>query len=135
MADIDKILKSVLNIKIIKFFHENQASIDTPRGVATWTGEDRAKVQQALEELVKLKVLVAHRATSTTGYSYTRDGKLILKIEKILNNALSDDLDDRRDACLDWLKPANQPLSSNRESADNFPGHPERSRHSKRSRG
>ncbi len=85
MEDLDKIMhQSELHLKIIKFFHENQASIDTPRGVSTWVREDRSKVKQALEDLVKLKILTAHRATSTTGYSYTRNIKIISKIEKLL---------------------------------------------------
>lgn len=84
MADIDKALQSDLRLKITKFFHENQASIDTPRGVSTWVREDRNKVKEALEDLVGLRVLVAHRATSTTGYSYTRNAKIISKIEKFL---------------------------------------------------
>ena len=80
------IFGSSLHLKIIKFFHENQASIDTPRGVATWIGEDRAKVKSALEDLVKNKILVADRAASTTGYGYTRDTALISKIEKVLSS-------------------------------------------------
>ncbi|MDD5428786.1 MAG: hypothetical protein PHI58_06115 [Candidatus Omnitrophica bacterium] len=82
--DIAKIFRSDIHLKIIKFFHENQASIDTPRGVATWIGGERAKVKNALEDLVKADILVAHRATSTTGYSYTSDDKLISKIAKLL---------------------------------------------------
>jgi hypothetical protein len=82
--DIDKLFDSGINVKIISFFHENQASIDTPRGVATWIGEERAKVKSALEKLVRAKILIAHRATSTTGYSYTSDEKLISRIAKIL---------------------------------------------------
>ena len=85
--DIDKVFKSDVHIKIVKFFHENQSSIDTPRGVATWIGEDRSKVRTALEDLVKAKVLTAHRATSTTGYSYTRDDKLISSIKKLLKDS------------------------------------------------
>lgn len=81
---MDKLLKSAIHLKIIKFFNENQASIDTPRGIATWIGEDRPAVHNALEDLVKVKILIAHRATSTTGYSYTSDEKLIAKIEKRL---------------------------------------------------
>lgn len=82
--DIDDALESELNIKIIKFFHENQNALDTPRGIATWIREDRAKVKKALEGLVELGILIAHRATSTTGYSYTRNTAFISRIEKRL---------------------------------------------------
>lgn len=82
--DINKIFQSEIHVKIIKFFHENQSSLDTPRGIATWVGEDRSKVKSALEDLVKAKILVANRSTSTTGYSYTRDVKLISRIDKLL---------------------------------------------------
>lgn len=81
---IDDALRSEIHRKIIMFFHENQSSIDTPRGVSTWIREDRSKVKSALEDLVGLNILVAHRATSTTGYSYTRDNKLISKIDRLL---------------------------------------------------
>ncbi|MCX5686869.1 MAG: hypothetical protein NTW09_05385 [Candidatus Omnitrophica bacterium] len=84
---MDKLFKSKIHLKIIKFFHENQASIDTPRGVATWIGEDRTKVRNALEDLVKAKILVAHRAASTTGYGYTSDEKLISRIKKYLKKS------------------------------------------------
>ena len=85
MAGKDKNMLSELHLKIMKFFHENQASVDTPRGISTWVREERSKVSKALEELVKLKMLTAHRSTSTTGYSYIRDSKIISKIEKLLN--------------------------------------------------
>jgi len=81
---LEKTLESGIRLKIVKFFHENQASIDTPRGVATWIGEERAKVKDALEDLVSMNILCAHRATSTTGYSYTNDAKLIARIDKLL---------------------------------------------------
>jgi predicted transcriptional regulator len=89
MTDINKSALSELHIKILRFFHENQASIDTPRGVSTWVREDRSIVSKALEDLVRLNVLNAHRATSTTGYSYTRDPKIISKIEKLLTKRRS----------------------------------------------
>jgi len=89
MAETNKLLQSDLHLTIVKFFHENQASIDTPRGVSTWVREDRAKVKKALEELVGMKILVAHRSTSTTGYSYTRNAKIISKIEKLLKKRRS----------------------------------------------
>jgi len=82
--NIKEAFNSPIHRKIIQFFHENQASIDTPKGVATWVGEDRSKVKDALEDLVALKVLVPHRATSTTGYGYTRDMKIIKQIGQLL---------------------------------------------------
>ena len=85
--DLNKLIGSPIHLKILKFFHENQASIDTPRGVATWIAEERAKVKKALEDLVSSDILVAHRSTSTTGYSYTSDPKLISKISKLLKKA------------------------------------------------
>jgi len=81
---INEALRLNINYKIIKFFHENQSSIDTPRGVAAWINEDRCNVKRSLEELTSLKILVAHRSTSTTGYSYTRDAKFIKKIDQLL---------------------------------------------------
>lgn len=85
--NINRAFSSNVHRKIIRFFHENQASIDSPRGVATWIGEDRQKVKVALEDLVKMEVLVAHRATSMTGYSYTRELKTISKIGKLLKKS------------------------------------------------
>lgn len=82
--DLNKTIGSGIRLKIVKFFHENQASIDTPRGVAAWVGEDRASVKKALEYLVSFDILVADRSTSTTGYSYTRDARLISNIGKLL---------------------------------------------------
>jgi hypothetical protein len=86
-VDLNKALRSNIHLKILRFFHENQASIDTPRGVATWIGEERSKVKKALEDLVAIEILCAHRATSTTGYSYTSDGKLIRRIGTLLKKA------------------------------------------------
>ena len=51
------------------FFAENQGSIDTPRGVAAWTNESLQNVRIALEDLVKIDYLKAHRTSSTIGYS------------------------------------------------------------------
>lgn len=82
--DLSKAIGSGLKLKIIRFFHENQASIDSPRGVAAWVASDRPSVKKALEELVSLGLLVANRSTSTTGYSYTRDPKLIQAIARFL---------------------------------------------------
>ncbi len=82
--DVNKLFESDINRKIISFFHENQASIDTPRGVATWTGYEKSVVKKALDKLVKSGVLIAHPASSTTGYSYTHDEKIISVVGKKL---------------------------------------------------
>lgn len=82
--NINEALRSSVHIKIMRFFHENQACVDTPRGIATWVREERSKVKKALEDLVRLKVLVAHRARTTTGYSYTQNRSIISTIERFL---------------------------------------------------
>jgi len=87
--NIDETLLSPIHKKIVVFFHENQACIDTPRGISTWIREDRSKAKKALEDLVKLEILVAHRTPSTTGYSYTRNEKIISKIKKLLKKIKS----------------------------------------------
>jgi len=87
--NIDKALKSRIHLKIIRFFHENQSSIDTPRGIATWIREDRAKVKKALEELSVLDILIDHPVTSTTGYSYTHNKAIVSRITKFLKKTKS----------------------------------------------
>ncbi|MFH1996238.1 MAG: hypothetical protein ABIJ27_04475 [Candidatus Omnitrophota bacterium] len=82
--DLNGALRSSVHRKIIHFFHDNQASVDTSRGIAAWVHEDRANVKKALEELVPLGILSAHRSTSMTGYSYTIDPKLMKKIGRLL---------------------------------------------------
>jgi len=82
--DLTKLLKDQIYFKIVNFFHENPASIDTPRGVAAWTGETKNDSKRALSKLAHLKILTAHRVSSTTAYSFTRDSKLIKKIKAAL---------------------------------------------------
>ncbi|MEI8175626.1 MAG: hypothetical protein WCG78_02030 [Candidatus Omnitrophota bacterium] len=82
--DLEKILATRIYFKIITFFHENPMSIDTPRGISTWIGENKQLVKDALLALSTRKILTAHMVTSTTGYSYTRDEKMIKKIDTLL---------------------------------------------------
>jgi hypothetical protein len=85
--NLNDALSSPLHLKIIIFFNENQASIDTPRGVATWIREERPVVKKALDDLAGLKVLDVYRTSSTSGYGYTTDRKLITKINAHLKKA------------------------------------------------
>ncbi|MFH1847619.1 MAG: hypothetical protein ABH825_00170 [Candidatus Omnitrophota bacterium] len=82
--DLNKLIKDPIFFKIVKFFSENPASIDTPRGIATWIGEDKPVTKNMLDKLVDLKILTAHKVSSTTGYSYTDDRELIRKIDSTL---------------------------------------------------
>ena len=84
--DLKKYVKSKLDKEIVLFFLENPSSLDTPRGVSTWVKQDRARVEKVLNELTKSGILVAHRATSTTGYSLTRNKRIISQIKKIIGN-------------------------------------------------
>lgn len=84
--DLNELLKNKLYREIVEFFHENQSSVDTPRGIATWVKEERAVVKNALDQLVALGILTAHEVSSTTGYSYTQNKKITQTIEKQLKN-------------------------------------------------
>ena len=64
-----RILKSKIYQDILKFFLENEGSVDTPRGIATWINGSLLKVRVALEELAEMNCLKAHRTPSTIGYS------------------------------------------------------------------
>lgn len=85
--NLKKFFNSDIHKKIIAFFHQNPSSIDTPRGVSAWVNHDRAEVDEVLKELCKAKILDAHKSATATGYSYTRDKKIIKQIEKLLQAA------------------------------------------------
>lgn len=82
--DLKRLLKTPIYFKLVKFFAENPASIDTPRGLAAWTGEGKQDVKKAVLKLSNLKILTAHKVSSTTGYSYTTDGNIAKKVSSIL---------------------------------------------------
>ncbi|OGW84014.1 MAG: hypothetical protein A3C47_01405 [Omnitrophica bacterium RIFCSPHIGHO2_02_FULL_51_18] len=64
-----RILKSDIYQAILGFFLENEGSVDTPRGIATWIDASLIKVRVALEALAEMNCLKAHRTPSTIGYS------------------------------------------------------------------
>lgn len=73
-------LRSKIHKKILRFFFENQGSIDTPRGVSTWINENIQPVRTALEELADKGFLKAHRTSSTVGYSCALTRQKLSKI-------------------------------------------------------
>lgn len=84
--EIKNLFKSKIHTRIMRFFHENPASIDTARGIATWINQDLGKVRTALNKLVKAGVLISHESGSTTAYTYTRNERIVSRIEKLLQN-------------------------------------------------
>ncbi|MFH1753433.1 MAG: hypothetical protein ABH875_04550 [Candidatus Omnitrophota bacterium] len=92
--EIDKLLKNLDHIKILRFFHENPNSIDTARGVATWTNVDIKNARSALKRLTTHGLLIAHKVSSTTAYSYTRNKNSIRKIGTFLKDTSPESTND-----------------------------------------
>lgn len=70
-----------IKIKIIRFFSENPASIDSARGIAAWIGESIENVKDCLEGLEKDKIVNAIKTNFVTGYSLTREKNILKKIK------------------------------------------------------
>ena len=83
---LEKILENPDLRKVAKFFHENPAAIDTPRGIATWVGIDPDTAKKALEELAGIGALIRHKIYKTTAYGYTNNKRMIAQIAEILKN-------------------------------------------------
>jgi len=84
----EKIFSSPARQKIMQFFSNSPASIDTIRGIMTWTGLTKKEATKALDELVKKGVLTPHRTTSTVGYAYTPNKVMDKKIVKYFKKAV-----------------------------------------------
>lgn len=79
---LDKIFSCQARKKIVHFFHNNPMSIDTIRGIVTWTGLNKKQAAKALQELVKAGILIVHSTSSTIGYAYTNNKRLVNKIKR-----------------------------------------------------
>lgn len=75
--DLEKIINSKINQKILRFFNENPRCIDTSLGISTWTGINQEAIKKALKKLVKDKIIIEHKTSSTQGYSYTNNKTII----------------------------------------------------------
>ncbi len=84
--DLAKLLKDDLAVRILVFFYENQASLDSARGVSAWVNDDREKVKAILSKLVKLGVLNKDSTGATKGYSYTRDKNVMKTVEVLVKD-------------------------------------------------
>ena len=86
LSKIKPYLKSKIHRKLVLFFNENESSIDTPRGLSTWTNENIKKVTVALEELAAAGFLKAHRTSSTVGYSCALNRKDLKSLVSYLDS-------------------------------------------------
>ncbi|MDP8299223.1 MAG: hypothetical protein P9L88_04905 [Candidatus Tantalella remota] len=84
--DLKKLLKDDLAGKILVFFYQNQASVDSVGGVSTWVNDDRKKVLAVLDELVRLGVLDEDSTGAIKGYCYTRDKKVMKTVEELVQD-------------------------------------------------
>lgn len=83
---LNKILQSPIQLKIVSFFHKHSSTVDTARGVATWVNHDLKDVEKALEKLVAVNILIVHRTNYATAYSYTQNKNTTSKIEKLIKS-------------------------------------------------
>ena len=84
--NLKKFFDSDLHKRIILFFRDNPASVDTPRGVSTWIGYSREETKKALDELAKAGILNSIASSSTSGYSFTQDKKIIKSINEFIKS-------------------------------------------------
>ena len=82
--DLEKILTSKTNFKIIKLFCEHPQCIDSVQGISLWTGLPEDKTKTALQKLAQCNLLVEHKTFSAQGYALTQDKKTITAVKKWL---------------------------------------------------
>ena len=76
-----------IQVRILKFFKEQPQAVETTRGMASWVGMELELIQEALNGLVHRKWLWADETNTVTGYTLTRDERLLAQIHKVLDGA------------------------------------------------
>ncbi|MFC1631782.1 hypothetical protein ACFL1I_03250 [Candidatus Omnitrophota bacterium] len=84
MADLKKICRLRMHLKLVSFFHENQSTVDTAQAIAAWLNQSHKEIETSLDYLVNQKILNIHRTGSTVAYGYTQDKKTIDEIENFI---------------------------------------------------
>ena len=90
--DLEKVLRSKLSLRVIRFFNDNVQCIDTVQGIASWTDLSLDKAQNTIKNLVEHNILVEHKSKLTKAYSLTQDRKVISKIQEILGPGPSESI-------------------------------------------
>jgi len=57
LSGLAEVLKNPAATKVLRFFHENEFTMDTVQGLALWTGCAPHHVANVVEALVRLKIL------------------------------------------------------------------------------
>jgi hypothetical protein len=81
---LKEILKDQLGRDILRFFYDNQSSVDTARGVSAWVHRSREEVLPFLEELTSIGVLEKDSTGSTNGYCYTHSKEIMDMVSRFL---------------------------------------------------
>ncbi|MBU0633819.1 MAG: hypothetical protein KKA52_02020 [Candidatus Omnitrophica bacterium] len=79
--DLEKILSSNSNFRVIRFFYENPQCLDTYKNISVWTGLKLDAVKKALKNLCRHNIVVEHKNSSVPGYSFTNDTRIVAKIK------------------------------------------------------
>ncbi len=83
---LKRILENKIALDVLKFFHQNQSSLDSVGGVSAWVHGDRKEVRLVLEKLVKVKVLERDSTGGMEGYCYTRDEKTMKIVDALISD-------------------------------------------------
>jgi hypothetical protein len=97
MADMDPRLLDFLQSKIdsfvkwdlVRFFHDNPYTTDTPSNIARYTGRNAETIRKDLAELAESAVLEKDSLGDMTVYSLTRDPEIRELLDEFV--AASDD--------------------------------------------
>jgi hypothetical protein len=84
-VNLNKIICTNIDYKVLSFFYSSQNCIDTARGVSAWINEKRADTKKSLDKLTKFEFLNSHKNRFVTGYCCTQDKKILKRIRTFLN--------------------------------------------------
>ncbi|MCA9892360.1 MAG: hypothetical protein KC615_05220 [Anaerolineae bacterium] len=70
---------------LIRFFHENPYTTDTPDHIASVIGRDERVVNRALEDLTGTGILKKKKVSKVTVYGYSSDDEIRARIEAFLS--------------------------------------------------
>lgn len=74
--------------RLLEFFLRNPNVIDTPAGLAQWTGENESAIEDAINSLSELGVV--HKIDGTDLFAFSASEEMLKLIEDVLRSAPSD---------------------------------------------